>query len=127
MVFLVLLAAAGLFAVLVFTGAPRLEAQDSERTAKATEVVEIVLFAAPRASWIVVLVDSEERARILRSWRDTKPILDANSFNTVEFSGPIPPAALEEALVFASVTCALEGCAEPSVLDLRGADGGESQ
>jgi hypothetical protein len=75
---------------------------------------------APGPTRLLVFVDSPERAAMLRAWRDSHPLLDEASFVAIDLSGPIPAEALEEAILFANVACAQEGCNTVSVLDLRG-------
>lgn len=121
LIFLVLMAGAGVFAVMATRVQSPLEALQSESAPAATRT-ELVIQLAAGPTRLLVFVDSPERAAMLRAWREGQPLLDDSSFLAIDISGPIPAAALEEAILFANAACVQEGCATVSVLDLRAAD-----
>lgn len=87
---------------------------------QANHRAEAIVVPTGASSHLMVLVESEEQAKVLQSWREVHAVLDANSFAAVEVVAPVGSDALQEALLFANVACALEGCAPVSILDLRG-------
>ena len=116
--FVVLMAGAGAFAVMATRVEPPpaaiglgSRAQDAEKGVVSTSAGPVRL---------LVLVESRERAAELLLWREVTPVAASGAIASVEISGPLPPAALEEAIAFANVACALEGCEQVTVLDLRG-------
>lgn len=117
--FFVLMAGAGAFAVMVtrVEQPPEALATPSEPRAGGSESV-VVPSAGP--SRLLVLVESRERAAELLLWREVNPVADSGAIASVEISGPLPPAALAEAIAFANVACAREGCGPVTVIDLRG-------
>ena len=117
-VFLLLMAGAGAFAVMATRVETPPEALESESETSGGSG-EIVVVPAAGPARLLVLVESPERAVALELWRREKPVSDTGSFDAVEISGPLPPAALEEAIAFANVGCALEGCEPVSVIDLQ--------
>lgn len=122
LVFLVLMAGAGAFAVLATRAGPPPEASATLSQPRAGGSEAIVAPAAGPTR-LLVLVDTVERATELERWRHENPVADAGSFASVEISGPVPAAALEEAILFANVACAQDGCDTVTVVDLRGGQG----
>ena len=119
LIFLVLMAGAGVFALMATRVEPPTEALDEKPPGSSEARSEVVLVAAAQPGRLLVLVESAESAVALELWRREKPVSDSGSFGAVEISGPLPPAALEEALAFANVACAQEGCEPVSVIDLQ--------
>jgi hypothetical protein len=118
LLFLVLMAGAGAFAVMATrVELPPPDAFELEPRNPGSHQ-EVAVRPAPGPTRLLVFVDSPERAAMLRAWRESQPLMVEGSFVAVDLSGPIAAAALEEAILFANVACAQAGCDTVSILDL---------
>lgn len=117
LLFLVLMAGTGAFAVTATRVEPPPDAFELEPRNPGSHQ-EVAVRPAPGPTRLLVLVDTPERAAMLRAWRESQPLMDEGSFVAVDLSGPIAAAALEEAILFANVACAQAGCDTVSILDL---------